>query len=153
MITSKMPPTSASAILMSVARRRRGALGGEEITVGADSIFRTSASDGNITAMAKRTAAKKSTAKRSSSAARGGARKSSAKKSGAKKSSAKKSGAKKRASAKRDTVNSPTATLYAKRSTRGRFTEMDEKGRSLKADRTRKAKKKTKSGYGDQGDR
>jgi hypothetical protein len=30
---------------------------------------------------------------------------------------------------------------------------MDEKGRSLKADRRTKAKTKTKSGYGDRGDR
>jgi hypothetical protein len=35
----------------------------------------------------------------------------------------------------------------------GRFREMDEKGRSLAADRRRKAKTKARSGYGDRGDR
>jgi hypothetical protein len=39
-----------------------------------------------------------------------------------------------------------TATLYAKRTRRGRFKEMDEKGRSLAADRRRKAWTKVKSG-------
>lgn len=60
---------------------------------------------------------------------------------------------KKRSSSRRDTVRSKNATLYAKRTARGRFTEMDAKGRSLKSDRRRTAKKKTRSGYGDQGDR
>ena len=50
-------------------------------------------------------------------------------------------------------VKAKIATLYAKRTARGRFREMDEKGRSLKADRRVKAKTKTKSGYGDRGDR
>jgi hypothetical protein len=58
-----------------------------------------------------------------------------------------------RSTQKRDTVKTPNATLYAKRSARGRFKEMDEKGRSLTTDRRRKAKSKTKSGYGDRGDR
>jgi len=58
-----------------------------------------------------------------------------------------------RRSGKRDTVRSKRATLYAKRTARGRFREMDEKGRALKADRRRKAKKTVRSGYGDQGDR
>jgi hypothetical protein len=43
--------------------------------------------------------------------------------------------------------------MFAKRTTRGRFKEMDEVGRSLSADRRQKAKKRTKSGHGDQGDR
>lgn len=58
-----------------------------------------------------------------------------------------------RSTQKRDLVKAPNATFYAKRSTRGRFTEMDETGRSQKTDRKRKAKKKTKSGFGDRGDR
>ena len=58
-----------------------------------------------------------------------------------------------RGSGKRDTVKAKTATSYAKRTARGRFKEMDEKGRSQKADRRRKAKTKVKSGYGDRGDR
>ena len=56
-------------------------------------------------------------------------------------------------SGKRDTVKAKNATFYAKRTARGRFKEMDEKGRSLKADRRRKAKTTVKSGYGDRGDR
>jgi hypothetical protein len=59
----------------------------------------------------------------------------------------------KRTAGKRDTVKAKTATFYAKRTTRGRFRDMDEKGRSLKADRRQQAKKTTRSGYGDQGDR
>ena len=56
-------------------------------------------------------------------------------------------------SQKRDTVKGGSATLYAKRTTKGRFREMDAKSRSLAADRPRKAKTRTKSGFGDQGDR
>jgi hypothetical protein len=54
---------------------------------------------------------------------------------------------------KRDRVKTKRATLYAKRTSRGRFKTMDEKGKSLRADRRTKAKRKTRSGYGDQGDR
>jgi len=50
----------------------------------------------------------------------------------------------KRGSGRRDTVKAKSATLYAKRTARGRFREMDEKGRSLKADRRVKAKTRTK---------
>jgi hypothetical protein len=63
------------------------------------------------------------------------------------------SSARKRGSGRRDTVKAKSATLYAKRTARGRFREMDEKGRSLKSDRRVKAKTRTKSGYGDRGDR
>ncbi len=68
----------------------------------------------------------------------------------AKKKSAKKA---KRSSAKRDLVKGKNATMYAKRSATGRFKEMDEQGRAQKSDRRTKAKRKTKSGYGDRGDR
>jgi hypothetical protein len=68
----------------------------------------------------------------------------------AKKKSAKKA---KRSTARRDLVKGRNATMYAKRSTRGRFKEIDEKGRSQKSDRKTKAKRRTKSGYGDRGDR
>ena len=57
-----------------------------------------------------------------------------------------------RSAGKRDTVRTKRATFYAKRTARGRFREMDEKGRSLKSDRRRRAKKTVRSGYGDQGD-
>lgn len=58
-----------------------------------------------------------------------------------------------RGSGKRDTVNAPKATMYAKRTSTGRFREMDDKGRSLAADRRQKAKTEVSSGYGDRGDR
>lgn len=59
----------------------------------------------------------------------------------------------KRGSQKRDLVKGRNATFYAKRTSKGRFKEMDERGRSQAADRRRKAKTKAKSGYGDRGDR
>ena len=61
--------------------------------------------------------------------------------------------AKKRSTQKRERLSSKNTSFYAKRTTTGRFKEMDEVGRSNKSDRARKAKRKTKSGYGDQGDR
>jgi hypothetical protein len=59
----------------------------------------------------------------------------------------------KRSSQKRDAVKGRSGTLYAKRTATGRFKEMDAQGRSLAADLRRKAKTRTKSGFGDQGDR
>jgi hypothetical protein len=59
----------------------------------------------------------------------------------------------KRSTAKRDLVKRKTGSAYAKRTTTGKFKEMDDVGRSQKADRPRKAKRAVKSGYGDQGDR
>ena len=59
----------------------------------------------------------------------------------------------KRAAGKRDLVKGKNATMFAKRSAKGRFKEMDEAGRSQKVDRRQKAKRRTKSGFGDQGDR
>jgi hypothetical protein len=53
---------------------------------------------------------------------------------------------------KRDLVRRPKASAYAKRTARGRFKEMDDVGRSQKTDKPRKAKKRVRSGYGDQGD-
>ena len=67
-----------------------------------------------------------------------------------KRASAKKA---KRPAGKRDLVKGKNATMYAKRSAKGRFKEIDEKGRSQKSDRRTKAKRRTKSGYGDKGDR
>jgi hypothetical protein len=66
-----------------------------------------------------------------------------------KRSSAKRS----RPAGKRDLVRRPKAGSYAKRTVRGRFKEMDDVGRSQKADKPRKAKRAVRSGYGDQGDR
>jgi hypothetical protein len=61
--------------------------------------------------------------------------------------------AKKRSSTKRDLVKSKGGKSFAKRTTKGRFKEMDSMKASLSADRRKKAKRKVKSGYGDQGDR
>jgi hypothetical protein len=60
---------------------------------------------------------------------------------------------KKRGSQKRDLVKGRRATHFAKRTSRGRFTEMDERGRSLKSDRRRRSKTRSRAGYGDRGDR
>jgi hypothetical protein len=64
-----------------------------------------------------------------------------------------KSSTPKRGSGKRELLKSRNATFFARRTSRGRFKEMDERGRSLTADRRRKAETRTKSGYGDKGDR
>ena len=53
---------------------------------------------------------------------------------------------KKRPRSKRDRVRSRTATLYAKRDASGEFLEMDERKRSQRVDRRRKAKKRVRSG-------
>ena len=58
----------------------------------------------------------------------------------------------KRSSQKRDLVKGRVKG-YAKRTPRGQFKEIDTVSRSQRTDRKRKAKKKTKSGYGDRGDR
>ncbi|WP_234800471.1 hypothetical protein [Luteitalea pratensis] len=58
----------------------------------------------------------------------------------------------KRASTKRDLVRKPGASAYAKRTGAGQFNEMDDVGRSQRADGMRTAKKTVKAGFGDQGD-
>jgi hypothetical protein len=50
-------------------------------------------------------------------------------------------------------INTGTDKRYVRRDAGGRFNESDDVGRSLSADRRRKAKTTTKSGYGDRGDR
>lgn len=74
----------------------------------------------------------------------------------ARKASARKSSTRKSASrsgtSKRSTVDTGKNKMFAKRTARGRFKEMDDVGRSLSTDRRQTAKKKTQSGYGDQGD-
>ena len=59
----------------------------------------------------------------------------------------------KRGSAKRELINTGTDKRFVRRGAKGRFKESDDVGRSLAADRRKKAKKKVKSGYGDKGDR
>jgi len=58
----------------------------------------------------------------------------------------------KQSTSKRERLTTPTSTQFAKRTAKGRFKEMDEVGRSQKADRRKSAKKGVKSGYGDHGD-
>ena len=58
-----------------------------------------------------------------------------------------------RKSGKRTLLKSRNATFFARRTSSGRFKEMDERGRSLATDRRRKAKRRTSSGQGDRGDR
>ena len=66
---------------------------------------------------------------------------------------AKKAKTAKRPAGKRDLVKGKNATMFAKRSAKGRFKEIDETGKSLRSDRRSKAKTKAKSGFGDRGDR
>ena len=58
-----------------------------------------------------------------------------------------------RSTSKRERISPKGNTRFAKRTKKGKFKEMDDAGRSLSQDRRKTAKKKTKSGYGDQGDR
>jgi hypothetical protein len=61
--------------------------------------------------------------------------------------------AKKRSTNRRDLVKSRSGKSFAKRTTKGRFKEMDSVKRSLAGDPRKKAKRKVSSGHGDQGDR
>ena len=61
--------------------------------------------------------------------------------------------AKKRSTTKRDLVAPKGDKRYVKRTAKGRFKESDEVSRSLSADQRKTAKKRTKPGHGDQGDR
>lgn len=60
--------------------------------------------------------------------------------------------AKKRSSTKRELIDTGRNKMFAKRGAKGRFKEMDDVSRSLSADRRQKAKTRSKSGHGDQGD-
>ena len=59
---------------------------------------------------------------------------------------------KKRSSTKRELIDTGRNKMFAKRGAKGRFKEMDDVSRSLSADRRQKAKTRSKSGHGDQGD-
>jgi hypothetical protein len=59
---------------------------------------------------------------------------------------------KKRSSQKRELIDTGRDKRYVKRDEQGRFKESADVGKSLSTDIRRKAKKKVKSGYGDQGD-
>ena len=71
-------------------------------------------------------------------------------------SRAKKSGrkaTKRRKAAKRELIRTGRDTRFVRRGAKGRFKESDDVGRSLRADRRKKAKRKVRSGQGDRGDR
>ena len=74
------------------------------------------------------------------------------KRTAAKKTGRAKTGGRRKAS-KRELINTGTDKRFVRRGARGRFKESDDVGRSLSADRRRKAKRKVKSGHGDKGDR
>jgi hypothetical protein len=59
----------------------------------------------------------------------------------------------KRSSSKRELIDTGRNKMYARRDAKGHFTEMDDVGRSLSADRRRRAKTKAPRGQGDRGDR
>jgi len=69
-----------------------------------------------------------------------------------KKSGAKKAGGRKTAR-KREVIDTGTDKRFVRRGPRGRLKESDDVGKSLSADRRKKAKTKVKSGQGDKGDR
>ncbi len=59
-----------------------------------------------------------------------------------------------KSAAKRELIDTGTNKLYVRRNARGTsFKEVDDVGRSLSADRRRKAKTVAKRGQGDKGDR
>jgi hypothetical protein len=59
----------------------------------------------------------------------------------------------KRTAAKRELLDTGTDKRYVRRTAGGQFKESDDVGKSLAADRRKKAKTKVKSGQGDKGDR
>jgi hypothetical protein len=59
---------------------------------------------------------------------------------------------KRKSAAKRELISPRGDKRYVRRGNGGRFKESDDVGRSLSADRRRKAKTKAKRGQGDRGD-
>lgn len=70
-----------------------------------------------------------------------------------KKTAAKKKAAPRQKAAKRELIDTGSDKRYVRRGPKGQFKESDDVGRSLSADRRKKAKTKVKSGQGDKGDR
>jgi hypothetical protein len=54
---------------------------------------------------------------------------------------------------KRELIDTGTDKRYVRRDEKGQFKESDDVGRSLAADRRRRAKTKVRAGQGDKGDR
>jgi hypothetical protein len=69
-----------------------------------------------------------------------------------KKATAKKTASRNKA-AKRELIDTGADKRFVRRGARGKFKESDDAGKSLTADRRKKAKTKVKSGQGDKGDR
>jgi hypothetical protein len=65
----------------------------------------------------------------------------------------KKAKAGRRRAAKRELISPRGNKRYIRRTARGRIKESDDQGRSLSADRRRRAKKVARPGQGDKGDR
>jgi hypothetical protein len=61
--------------------------------------------------------------------------------------------AKRKPAAKRELIDTGRDKRFIRRRSKGRFKESDDVGRSLAADRRKKAKKKVPGGQGDKGDR
>jgi len=59
----------------------------------------------------------------------------------------------KTSAAKRTRLKNKAGSFFARRTKSGQFKELDEVGRSLRADRRRKAKTRARPGQGDKGDR
>jgi hypothetical protein len=68
------------------------------------------------------------------------------------KKAAKKTAGRKKA-AKREVIDTGADKRFVRRGARGKFKESDDAGKSLTADRRKKAKTKVKGGQGDKGDR
>ena len=62
-------------------------------------------------------------------------------------------GGSKRGSGKRELINTGSDKRFVRRGAGGQFTESDDVGKSLAADRRTKAKTVSKAGQGDRGDR
>ena len=69
-----------------------------------------------------------------------------------KKATAKKTASRKKA-ARRERIDTSADKRFVRRGARGKFKESDDVGKSLTADRRKRAKTKVKSGQGDKGDR
>jgi hypothetical protein len=95
--------------------------------------------------MAKKKAAKKKTAKKKSAGSAASKKRSTKTKTAKKK--------KKKSAHKRELVAPRGDKRYVRRDDQGRFDEVDDVGRSLSADRRKKAKHTAKPGQGDKGDR
>jgi hypothetical protein len=71
----------------------------------------------------------------------------------ARKKTARKTTAKRKSATKRERMSPRGDARYIRRDAKGRIKESVDVGRSQKADRARKARRRVKSGQGDKGDR